>query len=56
MTSLLSSHESAIRLLFDPRTHVAGDRVFGAVELDMRMALEDKIEQVRVKLRGTAST
>lgn len=56
MSSLLSSHESAIRLIFDGRTHVAGERVFGAVELDFRMALEDKIEQVRVKLRGFAST
>ncbi|KAH6919308.1 hypothetical protein BKA70DRAFT_1394636 [Coprinopsis sp. MPI-PUGE-AT-0042] len=56
MSSLLSSHESAIRLLFDARTYVAGERISGVVELDFRMALEDKIEQVRVKLRGSAST
>ncbi|KAH6899230.1 hypothetical protein BKA70DRAFT_1569632 [Coprinopsis sp. MPI-PUGE-AT-0042] len=56
MSSLLSSHESAIKLLFDARTYVAGERISGVVELDFRMVLEDKIEQVRVKLRGSAST
>jgi hypothetical protein len=56
MSSLLSSHESAIKLVFDTRTYVAGERIVGVVELDFRVALEDKIEQVRVKLRGTAST
>ncbi|KAH6919309.1 hypothetical protein BKA70DRAFT_1459594 [Coprinopsis sp. MPI-PUGE-AT-0042] len=56
MSSLLSSHESAIKLLFDARTYVAGERISGVVELDYRVALEDKIEQVRVKLRGFATT
>ncbi|KAH6899229.1 hypothetical protein BKA70DRAFT_1527550 [Coprinopsis sp. MPI-PUGE-AT-0042] len=45
-----------IKLLFDARTYVAGERISGVVELDYRVALEDKIEQVRVKLRGFATT
>ncbi|KAH6916672.1 hypothetical protein BKA70DRAFT_1250246 [Coprinopsis sp. MPI-PUGE-AT-0042] len=56
MSSVLSSHEGAVKLLFDSRTYVAGERIFGVVELDFRKTIEDKIEQVRVKLRGTAST
>lgn len=55
MTSLLSFHESAIKLLFDPRTYVAGECITGVVELDVPTAIEDKIEQVRVKLRGSAT-
>lgn len=43
-----------MKLLFDPRTYVAGERISGVVELDVPMAIEDKIEQVRVKLRGSA--
>jgi hypothetical protein len=54
MSSLLSFHESAIKLLFDPRTYVAGERISGVVELDVPAAIEDKIEQVTVKLRGSA--
>jgi hypothetical protein len=56
MSPSLSSHESALKLVFDARTFVAGERIFGIVELDFPMALEDKIEQVRVKFRGNAST
>ncbi|KAH6916674.1 hypothetical protein BKA70DRAFT_1485324 [Coprinopsis sp. MPI-PUGE-AT-0042] len=56
MSSVPSSQEGAIKLLFDGRTYVAGERVSGVVELDFQLALEDKIKQVKIKLRGTAST
>lgn len=54
MSSLTSFQEGAIKLLFEPRTYIAGERISGVVEIDVPKAIEDKIEQVTVKLRGFA--
>jgi hypothetical protein len=48
--------DSAIKLILESRTYVAGERLVGIVELDLKKAHEDEIELVRVKLRGVAST
>jgi hypothetical protein len=53
--STLSPEDHAIKLVFEPRTYVAGERVAGFVELDLYQAQEDKVEQVDIKLRGVAT-
>jgi hypothetical protein len=44
----------AITLKFDAKPYVAGDKINGFVVLDVQRAIEEKIEQVRVKVRGSA--
>jgi hypothetical protein len=44
----------AITLKFDARPYVAGDKINGFVVLDVQRAIEDKIETIRVKVRGSA--
>jgi hypothetical protein len=44
----------AITLKFDSRPHIAGDKINGFIVLDVQKAIEEKIEQVRVKVRGSA--
>jgi hypothetical protein len=56
MSTPLSSEEYALTLNLQSRTYVAGERVSGVVQLDFLRAQEEKIEQVRVKLRGSIST
>jgi hypothetical protein len=55
-TRLLSSQSDAIKLVFSPLPRIAGDKVLGHVEFDIQRALDDKIEQLRVKLRGVVFT
>jgi hypothetical protein len=51
-----SSESGSIRLIFDPYPRIAGGTVDGIVELDIQHALDDKIEDVKVKLRGSTTT
>jgi hypothetical protein len=44
----------AFTLEFDARPRVAGHKITGAVVLNVRRALDDKIERIRVRLRGSA--
>jgi hypothetical protein len=44
----------AFTLDFDARPRVAGHKITGAVVLNVRRALDDKIERIRVRLRGSA--
>jgi hypothetical protein len=44
----------AVTLKFDARPYIAGDEIHGFVVLDVQRAIEEKIEQVRVKVRGSA--
>jgi hypothetical protein len=46
----------AIKLIFDLRTRLPGERVEGAVELDMGKASKDGVMSVRLKIRGVAAT
>jgi hypothetical protein len=51
-----SSNHDVIKLVLEPRTYVAGERLVGVVELDLKKAHESKIERVVVRLRGVACT
>jgi hypothetical protein len=46
--------DEAVTLKFDSRPYVAGDKINGFVVLDVQRAIEEKIKQVRVKVRGSA--
>ncbi|GJE88447.1 hypothetical protein PsYK624_045300 [Phanerochaete sordida] len=46
----------AVNLLFDPRLHVSGEFVEGAVDLYFPKLMEDNIEEVHIKLRGSIMT
>jgi hypothetical protein len=45
----------AMKLVFDSRTRMPGERVTGAVELDMRKARKDGMISLRLKIRGVAA-
>ena len=51
-------HElEAVNLIFDPkRVRVAGETLEGEVDLYFPKLMEDKIEEVHVKLRGAIVT
>lgn len=46
----------ALTLFFSDYVRVAGEVLQGRVDVNVPMALEDKIENVRVKLRGSIVT
>jgi hypothetical protein len=52
---LFSPHSDTIKLILDSITHVAGDSVAGRVEVDIQRVRDDRIGQLRVKLRGVAT-
>jgi hypothetical protein len=54
MTSMFSSHSDALRLNVEDRPYVSGERIAGFVDVDIRRALEEDIESIKVKLRGNA--
>ena len=46
----------AVNLVFDPRLHVPGEFVEGAVDLYFPKLMDDKVEEVHIKLRGSIVT
>jgi hypothetical protein len=55
MSPQATLQSGAVKLVFDSRTRLPGERIEGAVELDLATAKKDGVISVRVKLRGAAS-
>jgi hypothetical protein len=52
----LSSKGGAVKLIFDARFRVPGERMEGVVEIDYPQARIDTIDSVEIKLTGVMST
>lgn len=46
----------AVSLVFDPRVRVGGETLEGAVDLYFPSLMEDNVEEVHIKLRGSIVT
>jgi hypothetical protein len=56
MTSQATLQNGAVKLIFDSRTRLPGERIEGAVELNTAIAKKDGVISLKVKIRGAAST
>jgi hypothetical protein len=57
MASRFTTRSKALQLQFDAkRVYMAGDTINGTVIFDAGLAKSEKIEKVKVKLRGKAET
>jgi hypothetical protein len=56
MSPQATQQNGAVKLIFDPRTRLPGERIEGVVELNIALARKEGVTSIGLKLRGVAST